>query len=204
MSITAAKVRRNSAIFGQSARMLHIHTPADDIDKIVSAEPMLGITPGETFTLDQNAMGGCVSAYVSLTTVTGTFNITVKVTGYDNTDTLVSTTVVLTQANAAAQTSIAFSHITEVMYLTLNSGTIPDTVEMNVGPKTSDATDLAVIGLPFQRVPVGAIRSISLTAAAAMPAYTYNADPGTLTLGAALTSGSTLVIVFNDELASYL
>lgn len=204
--ITPAKIRRRSALFGQCARMIHIHLPTDQGTKIVNAQAFSGIAEGATATLANNGMGGCVSAYVALGTVTGTFNITIRVTGYDNTDTLVTSDVVLTQANAAAQTSIAFSHITEVKYLIKNSGTLPGTVTLSVGPTVSDTTDFATVGLPFQGVPVGAIRSIANRASGSAPTYSYNADAGTITstAGTALASGGNYVITLADEYASWM
>lgn len=207
MGITAAKVRRNSALFGQSARQLHLHVPADDADRFFAATAFSGITLGTPITLLTNGTAGMVSVYLALGTVTGTFNITVRVTGYDNTDTLVSNDVVLTQANTAVQTTTAFSYISSITYVALNSGTVPGTVTLAASIKVSDATDFATIGLPFQRVPAAGIRDISLQSATVlMPAYTYNADPGTITITATglPTTGGLLVVTLADEYASYL
>lgn len=204
--ITPAKVRRRSALFSQSARMLHLHLPADATTKIVNAQAFSGIAEGANATLATNGMGGCVSAYVSLGTVTGTFNITIRVTGYDNTDTLVTSDVTLSQADTAGQTSVAFSHITEVKYLIKNSGTLPGTVTLSVGPKVSDTTDFATVGLPFQGVPAAAIRSIANVASGGSPTYTYNVEPGTITstAGTALVSAATYVVTLADEYANWM
>lgn len=205
MPIRPNKIDTRSSLYTHSARYIYVPTPATDADRNVSAELFSTINGvGNTATLDEGGVGGCASVMLTLGSVSGTFNITMRVTGYDNRGALVSNDVVLTQADSAAQTTVPFYHLTEVKYLSLNSGTLPGTVTISVGPSVADATDLATIGLPFSNVPEGAVLSIAQQSGSSMPAYTYNEVQGSITLGGAIAgSGLGLVVALDSKYAAY-
>lgn len=206
MAIRPNKIDKRSSLYTNSARYQYIHVPADDIDRFFAATTLASIGgAGNTFTLLASALGGCASVYLALGTVSGTFNITVRVTGYTNQGVLTYSDVVLTQADTAGQTSLPFYAVTEVKYLTLNSGTVPAGVTLAAGVKTSDTTDFPTIGLPFSGVPEGAILGFAQSSGAAFPTYTYNETQGSITLssGAFASSGLGMTVALNPDYDAY-